>query len=155
MAGFNASADLHRQVDERLRERDQRYTESRRQIVEALAATAGPVTLPTLLEQAPSLAQSSAYRNLAVLEEVGIVRRLVHGADHAFYELAEDLTGHHHHLICQRCGTVQDVTLSERLEHSLDTAIDDLARAQGFAPQHHTIDIYGLCSLCSAANAAP
>ncbi len=150
MATMNAAADLHHQVDERLRARDQRYTESRRQIVEALSATAGPVTLPTLLEQAPSLAQSSAYRNLAVLEEVGIVRRLVHGADHAFYELAEDLTGHHHHLVCERCGSVQDVTLSARLEQSLDSAIDDLAKAQGFAPRHHTIDIHGLCSVCIA-----
>ena len=33
--------DLHRQVDERLRARDQRYTDSRRQIVEALATNSG------------------------------------------------------------------------------------------------------------------
>jgi hypothetical protein len=148
MNAVSTTADLHRQVDERLRTRDQRYTGSRRKIVEALAAMAGPVTLPTLLGHAPSLAQSSAYRNLAVLEEVGIVRRLVHGADHAFYELAEDLTGHHHHLICERCGSVQDVTLSARLEESLDGAIDDLAKAQGFVPRHHTIDIHGVCAAC-------
>lgn len=144
-----AAADLHRQVDERLRARDQRYTDSRRQIVEALAANSGPVTLPTLLASAPSLAQSSAYRNLAVLEEAGIVRRLVHGADHAFYELAEDLTGHHHHLVCEQCGSVQDFTLGARVEQSLDEAIDDLVRAKGFAARHHAIDIFGLCADCS------
>jgi len=144
----STSAELHQQVDERLRSREQRYTGSRRAIVEVLAGGEGPVTLPELLAQAPSLAQSSAYRNLAMLEEAGVVRRLVHGADHAFYELAEDLTGHHHHLICERCGSVQDFTLSAKVERSLDAAIDGLAEALGFAPRHHSIDIYGLCAAC-------
>ena len=143
-----ATAEIHRLVDERLRDREHRYTQSRRQIVGALAATAGPVTLPALLLHAPSLAQSSAYRNLAVLEEAGVVRRLVHGADYAHYELAEDLTEHHHHLICERCGLVQDISLGVRIEQSLDAAVADLVRAEGFTPNHHTIDIYGICANC-------
>jgi Fe2+ or Zn2+ uptake regulation protein len=143
-----ASDDLHRQAEARLRDRDQRYTVGRRQIVDALASTDGPVTLPALLEHAPTLAQSSAYRNLGVLEEVGVVRRLVHGADHAHYELAEDLTEHHHHLICEQCGRVQDISLGPRIERSLDTALAEIVRAQGFEPQHHTIDIYGRCATC-------
>jgi Fur family ferric uptake transcriptional regulator len=140
--------ELHRTVRDRLDASDQRYTAGRRAVVDALAGAGGPITLPELIERAPTLAQSSAYRNLAVLEEVGIVRRLVHGADHARYELAEDLTEHHHHLICERCGTVLDVTLTAELERRLDAAFDELARGAGFEPAHHTIDIYGLCADC-------
>jgi Fur family ferric uptake transcriptional regulator len=141
-------AELHRTVRDRLDESDQRYTAGRRAVVDALAVADGPITLPELIDRAPTLAQSSAYRNLAVMEEVGIVRRLVHGSDHARYELAEDLTEHHHHLICERCGTVRDVTLTLDLERRLDTAFDGLARSEGFVPAHHTIDIYGLCADC-------
>lgn len=144
-------AELHRTVRDRLDENDQRYTAGRRAVVDALVAADGPITLPELIERAPTLAQSSAYRNLAVMEEVGVVRRLVHGSDHARYELAEDLTEHHHHLICEQCGTVRDVTLTAELERRLDAAFDDLARDAGFDPRHHTIDIYGLCADCRAA----
>ena len=143
-----AHAEIHRTVRDRLDQNDQRYTTGRRAVVDALASTDGPITLPELIDAAPTLAQSSAYRNLAVLEEVGIVRRLVHGTDHARYELAEDLTEHHHHLICESCGLVRDVTLTPKLERRLDDAFAALSTAEGFAPTHHTIDLYGRCADC-------
>jgi len=136
-------------VRERLMERDQRYTPGRRRIVEALAVAGAPITLPGLLAAAPDLSQSSAYRNLALMEDAGVVRRLAHGAEHAHYELAEDLTEHHHHLICEECGLITDVTLDAALERSLDRAFDGLARAAGFSPRHHAIDVFGRCADCA------
>lgn len=148
MPTSTAHADIHRTVRDVLDASDQRYTVARRAVVDALADAAGPITLPELIDLAPSLAQSSAYRNLAVMEEAGVVRRLVHGTDHARYELAEDLTEHHHHLICESCGTVLDVTLTPDLERRLDAAFDELARGAGFVATHHTIDLYGHCADC-------
>lgn len=145
---MTGAAEIHRMVAERLAEREQRYTASRRRIIDALAGGDRPMTLPELLARAPGLVQSSAYRNLAVLEEVGAVRRLVHGSDHAHFELAEDLTEHHHHLICVQCGTIRDITLTARMERSLDAAFTGVADAQGFAASHHAIDIYGRCRDC-------
>jgi Fur family ferric uptake transcriptional regulator len=144
------SAELDRAVTARLGEHDQQYTRNRRALVAALADAGAPITLPELLARDGSLAQSSAYRNLVVLTDAGVVRRLVHGGDHARYELAEHLTEHHHHLICERCGTVVDVTLPDRLERSLDAAFHDAARVSGFTPTHHAIDIYGVCDRCGA-----
>lgn len=145
-----ANAELHRMARERLTDRDQRYTTGRKVIVDALAAAGAPVTLPELLRQEPSLAQSSAYRNLALMEEAGVVRRLLHGGEHAHYELAEDLTEHHHHLICEECGLIRDITLDATLERSLDRAFEVLAGSAGFAPRHHAIDVYGRCADCAA-----
>ena len=142
------STDLHRAAAARLADLDQQYTRNRRALVEVLAAISGPVTLPELLARDGSLAQSSAYRNLSVLIDAGVVRRLQHGGDHARYELAEHLTEHHHHLICESCGTVVDVTLPARLETSLDRAFADVAAASGFVPSHHAIDVYGVCESC-------
>jgi Fe2+ or Zn2+ uptake regulation protein len=146
--------DIHHLAEQRLESSDQRYTIGRRQLVETLAAIGAPATLPELLARQPELAQSSAYRNLAVLEEVGVVRRLVHGSEFAYYELAEDLTEHHHHLICVRCGAVRDFTLGATVERSLDREVHRLAGADGFVPTHHTIDIHGVCGACSAAVAS-
>ena len=66
MAGQHT--ELHRTVRDRLDGNDQRYTTGRRAVVDALAESGGPLTLPELIERSPELAQSSAYRNLAVLE---------------------------------------------------------------------------------------
>jgi Fe2+ or Zn2+ uptake regulation protein len=135
---------------ERMAESDQRYTNGRRAIVETLAEAGAPLTLPDLLARSPSLAQSSAYRNLALMVEVGVVRRLVHGGEHAHFELAEGLTEHHHHLICESCGTIRDITLRPELERSLDQAFDRVAEEAGFRPSHHAIDVYGRCASCAA-----
>lgn len=145
-----SAVELHRLVGDRLGARGQRYTDNRRRIVEVLAALDRPVTLPALITHDASLAQSSAYRNLAVMEEAGVVRRLVHGAEHAHFELAEDLTEHHHHLICERCGVIRDITLDSAVEARLDEVFADVAAAAGFRARHHDIDLFGLCPECAA-----
>ena len=148
--GLRARPDLDHEVGARLAEHEQRYTAGRRALVAALATAGGPATLPELLELQPSLALSSAYRNLGVLEDAGVVRRLVHGAERAHYELAEELTSHHHHLICETCGAVSDITFDERLERTLGRGFQQVADATGFVPRHHAIDLFGLCAACAA-----
>lgn len=141
--------DLHRSVAARLADHDQQYTPNRRAVVDALAAAGAPITLPDLLAVDHSLAQSSAYRSLAVLTDAGVVRRLVHVGDHALFELDEHLTEHHHHLVCESCGSVVDVTFPDRVEAAMDRTFDDVSAAAGFTPRHHTIDIYGICADCT------
>lgn len=141
--------ELHHAVATRLLEHDQQYTANRRAVIAALVAAGGPINLPDLLASSDDLAQSSAYRSLSVLEEVGIVRRLAHVGDHAMFELAEHLTEHHHHLICERCGLVVDVTLPDDVERAMDRCFDDVAVRAGFRPAHHAVDIYGVCADCS------
>lgn len=96
---YPLGVDLHTTVADRLAGGDQRYTANRRAVVEVLEKSDRPLTIPEILEHRSGLAQSSLYRNLAVLEETGVVHRVHSSDDFARYELAEDLAGHHHHLI--------------------------------------------------------
>ena len=143
------TSDLHEMAAVRLGALAQRYTRGRRAIVEVLARAAAPVSIPQLLERDRSLAQSSAYRNLAQLEQAGIVHRIVTSDEFARYELAEDLTEHHHHLICSHCGDVRDFTVSPALEHDLDRALARIAGAHGFVADHHRLDLVGTCATCA------
>lgn len=146
---MGTALDLHRTVRERLSDHGQRYTNGRQELVESLVAAQGPVTLPNLLLARRTLPQSSAYRNLLVMEQAGVVRRLIHNTGHAHYELAEDLTTHHHHLICESCGAISDIELGNQVENALDKAFDKATSAAGFSARHHSIDIYGDCVDCS------
>jgi Fe2+ or Zn2+ uptake regulation protein len=141
--------ELHDAVASRLRVADQRYTIGRRQLVELLAEAPRPATIPELLGRAPSLAQSSAYRNLVVLEEAGVAHRIVTSDERARYELAEDLIGHHHHLICSSCGRVDDFTVSTQMERSLEGALQRAIRGTGFHLATHRLDVIGTCSSCA------
>jgi len=141
-------ADVHDTAAARLRDADQRYTTNRRAIVAALAEAGGPVTLPELLAADRSLPQSSAYRNLAILEEAGVVRRVVGSGEFARYELAEDLTEHHHHLICTNCGKVVDYTMPDQLERAVRKATEAVAADNGYEISGHQLDLFGLCRDC-------
>ena len=139
---------LDEDVAARLRTVDQRYTEGRRRLVGVLREADAPLTIQQILGAARDLAQSSVYRNLAVLEEVGAVTRIVTHDDFARYELAEDLTGHHHHLICTTCGDVSDFALGPDVESELEQALRRVARRSGFDPAGHRLDLVGTCGTC-------
>ncbi|HVE93764.1 MAG TPA: transcriptional repressor [Acidimicrobiales bacterium] len=143
--------DVDGEVALRLKRAGQRYSTGRRALVDALRSINRPVTIPELVEATPGLAMSSAYRNLAVLEATGVVRRIVLGADdHARFELAEVLTEHHHHhLICMACGSVDDFTVPARLEKAVTDALAAVATATSFQPVDHRLDLVGTCASCT------
>jgi Fe2+ or Zn2+ uptake regulation protein len=143
------AAELHPTAEARVRTTGQRYTEQRRRLVEILARAGSPVSIPEILRGRRDLAQSSVYRNLAVLEQSGVVRRVHADDEYSRYELTETLTGHHHHLICSNCGRVEDVTFPPGFERSLDRTLDRLAREALFATVSHRLDLIGLCRDCA------
>jgi Fur family ferric uptake transcriptional regulator len=141
-------SELHQVADSRLGRHGHRYTPSRRRLVEVLQATEHPLTIAEVTE-AGGLPQSSAYRNLAILEGSGVVRRVQTTDEFARFELAEDLTGHHHHLMCEICGTVRDVVVPDALERRLDAELERLAGCHGFVLDHHRLDLIGRCADCA------
>jgi len=144
-----AVSPLHDTVVRLLHTQQQRLTPARELIVAVLDAAEGPLTITEILAAGDGLAQSSVYRNLVVLEQAGVVHRVVTRDDFARYELAEDLTGHHHHLVCSNCGRVEDLPATPAVERSVAAAIDEAARAAGFRTQHHRLDLVGLCAQCA------
>ena len=87
---------------------------------------------------------STIYRNLDVLEEVGLVTHAHIGHGAPTYHAVDDHV--HIHLVCDTCGSVQ----------SLDAAIaeaflDDLRRSTGFVTDVSHVALHGQCSSCSVA----
>jgi len=144
-----ADVALRDAVALRLQGAGQRSTPARDALVEVLAAAGRPVTIPEILAAGAGLAQSSVYRNLVVLEQAGVVHRIVTNAEFARFELTEDLTGdHHHHLICSECGGVDDVPAAPAIEQALHLAVSEIERATGFSTTAHRIDLVGRCRAC-------
>jgi Fur family transcriptional regulator, ferric uptake regulator len=97
------------------------------------------LSVDEIQERCPEVGIVTIYRTLDLLCELGLARRLDLGDGKPRYELAED---HHHHLICQSCGTIsefEDCPLEQsELPHE----------AVGFEVNFHRLEVYGLCGAC-------
>ncbi len=142
-------SDVHDVVDEQLRRSRQRYTLGRRELVEVLRSTGRPVTIPELMQAGASQSQSSLYRNLAILEQCGAVHRLASTDDAARYELAEELSEHHHHVVCSMCGRIDDVVLPPAIERALSEAAKEAREQRDYLVDSHRLELVGTCAVCS------
>ncbi|MBI2469441.1 MAG: transcriptional repressor [Candidatus Rokubacteria bacterium] len=81
---------------------------------------------------------SSVYRTLNLLHALGVVRRVQLGDGAQRYELAEGYRAHHHHLVCEACGRIEDV-------RGCPLEGTDL----GVTVRSHHLELFGLCRGCA------
>jgi Fur family ferric uptake transcriptional regulator len=129
-----------------LRERGMRASAARRLALEALFAADGPVSAEAIADglggRLPRSDLASVYRNLEVLEAVGLVRHVHLGHGPGRYALAGSAR---EYLVCDRCDAVRAVDPSELDE------VRGLVRARfGYAPRFGHFPIVGRCAACAA-----
>lgn len=131
-------------LGERLRGSGKRLTPQRRLVlaaVEALGhATPDEVLVRARTEQ-PGLSLSTVYRNLEVLEELGLVKH-AHLSDRA--PTYHSVGGHEHfHLVCRGCQSVTSVGVDK-----LGPLLATLDAEHGFVPDAGHLTVFGLCADC-------
>lgn len=123
-----------------------RNTRQREVILDAFLAAAKHITaeeLYTILKKTnPEIGYATVHRNLKLMCDSGLAEEIKIGGKKARYEQKFGHE-HHDHLICLTCGQFIEVK-DERIEKLQD----ELARAKGFVPQSHKLEIYGLCRKC-------
>ena len=133
-------------LEHRLRERGHRVTPQRLLIHHALEdlgrhATAEEV-LVKVSERLPNASLPTVYSTLELFEQMGVVRRIAAGPGPALYDPRVD---EHQHLVCTRCGAVDD------LDAGVDAAAAlRAARRSGFEPSGAELVVSGLCARCAA-----
>lgn len=144
-----STPSFDREVEKRLAEHEVRYTRGRRAVVTTLARADGPLSAAELETAIGALPLSSIYRSLAVLEEAGVLAPHHGTKGLTRYELAEWLRGHHHHLVCIECGSVEDVEVSEEHETEVERIVKEISAATTFTPFSHALEIEGRCARCA------
>jgi Fur family ferric uptake transcriptional regulator len=123
-------------------------TAPRRAVIEELLATGGHVTADELCERVhralPRVDRSTIYRNLAALENAGLVYHvhLAHGP--SVYHLADD-AALHAHAVCESCGAVAELPVS-----ALARLAAALKQANGFELGRQHFALTGQCGRCAA-----
>jgi len=89
--------------------------------------------------------QATVYRTLKSLTEKGVVKQIDLRQNHAHYELTN--LAEHHHLICLRCGRVEDVHRCGI--ENMQAAV--LRSSRHFAEiRQHALEFYGMCKSCKS-----
>ena len=136
-------------IAEYLRGRGVRWTRARRVVVEALQRASGPRSAAELGEELTEpVPQSSLYRTLAVLVAAGVVAEHHGAAGTTRFELAEWITGHHHHLVCDTCGRVRDLVLEPEEESTLEDLVTRVGQRVGARARGHALEIVDRCQEC-------
>jgi Fe2+ or Zn2+ uptake regulation protein len=129
---------------ERLRERGYRATPQRLAVGRAMQRLAHHATADQVAEalarDMPGLALPTVYAALEVLETLGDVRRVATIGGTAYFETT---ARPHHHAICTRCGTIEDLEAEAGLKPVLEAA-----RRVGFADARAEVTILGTCPRC-------
>lgn len=89
------------------------------------------------------VSRASIYRILELLQERGLVARLELGDTTARYELLDPGGEHHHHLLCDSCGSLVPFDDSD-----LERSIDRVSRRLGFRTHGHEVILRGDCASC-------
>ena len=141
---------LESEIEDRLQARDVRFTRGRKIVVSALAGAGGPLSAAELHDRiGNAVPLSSIYRSLAVLEDAEVLAPHHGTRGITRYELAESIRGHHHHLVCIDCGSVEDVDVNERHEQHVEHVVEAISSAASFLPLNHVLEIEGRCVRCA------
>lgn len=136
---------MEKDLLELLKENNIKITEERRAIISVLQETKLPLAPADLfLRIKPSLPKANlttVYRNLEMLEGLGLVKRLGFNKNYFSYELTDNRE-HHHHIVCQSCGKVDD------LENISEKFVSEIARQTNFKIKDHNLEFFGQCKEC-------
>ena len=131
-----------------LRESGHRVTAARRMVLEGLFEADGPVSADHLARtvggKSTPLDTASVHRNLAQLEELGLVRHVHIGHGPGLYALVG--AAEREYIACERCGRVTSVEPTK-----LDPVRRTIRRKFGYEARFSHFPILGLCRSCAEA----
>jgi Fur family ferric uptake transcriptional regulator len=123
-----------------------RVTRPRKAVLDVLSQSSAALKPEEILGRAeplcPGIGLVTVYRTLALLTDLGCIRR-VHQGDHCYGYVRATLA-HSHHVICRTCQQVVEFPGSE----DLGTIIGQVARRTGFRIDDHLLELSGICPEC-------
>ncbi|MCI0513787.1 transcriptional repressor [candidate division KSB1 bacterium] len=121
-----------------------RRSKQRERILELLRDTESHPTADWLYAQLkrefPNLSLGTIYRNLSILYEQGLIRKINFNST---FDRFEAKVAPHYHLICDNCGRVLDFAMP--MDEELNARAKMLT---DFTIQRHKIEFFGLCRQC-------
>lgn len=86
---------------------------------------------------------ATVYRTLELLTSLHILQRIHFNDGRSRYEFNQEEVHRHHHMVCMRCGKVEEFG-----EDLLDDLEERVFRERGFRVMDHELKFFGICQNC-------
>ncbi len=125
---------------------DLKVTSARVSVLSFLDHSDAPLDVDAIYEHVTSeheeADRATIYRIIEMLYQKGIVKRLEFGEGKYRYELAGD---DHHHLICENCGKIEDIS-----DCGISEWEKEIKDKKKFNVKRHSLEFYGVCQQCQS-----
>lgn len=127
-----------------LRNFDLKSTPARLTILSYLSEQQAPQAVEDIISHIASehkaVDRVTVYRILETFFQKGLIKRLELGEGKYRYELAgED----HHHLICESCGAIEDIS-----DCNISELEKEIVHKKKFLVKRHSLEFFGVCRSC-------
>jgi Fur family ferric uptake transcriptional regulator len=132
-----------------LKEKGYKITKARLAILTVFSKTKTPLTAEDVYRELvkeknnKDINEATVYRTLSLLEQAEILNKIDFRKESAYFELA---SGHHHHITCTKCETIEDFE-SKEIEKALGGVIRNSSKFINI--RDHSLELFGLCKECS------
>lgn len=141
--------NTHQDLAKSLQLQGFRMTQLRRKLLKLFSVTRTPLSVPeideALTKQKLEVNKTTIYRELEFLLGQEVIHSVQFNDDKKRYELARE---HHHHLICEKCQNIVEITIEE-LEPTFPKIEARLKETKGFTLVDHSLEFFGVCKNCS------
>lgn len=133
-------------IEEKIKDNGYKITNQRKAIIEVLLEhknkflSAEEIYLKSK-EKYSQTNFSTIYRNLEILENIGIIHKINMDGISSKYELSYK-DEHHHHIICRKCGKTEAIDFCPLKE------LSDKLKSKNFILTDHKFELYGYCESC-------
>ena len=135
-----------------------RMTPERSKILSEVSARIGHFDVESLFSQMRqkgiSVSRATLYRTLDIMMKCALVRKMWVGEDRFLYEsayarreLPRGVGGRHGHLVCEKCGKVE-----EFFDETVDARLEAICWRTSFQARGRSLQVFGLCEGCRAAD---
>ncbi len=132
-------------IKDQLREAGFRATSARIAVLSFLESQHRPVGIEIIAKHFSDTNLTTLYRMMNDFEEAGIVASHELGHGHQDYELAN--RPHHHHIVCESCGDIEDVYACK---NDCDFEKSILGSSSKFKTiNRQTTTFFGTCTTCN------
>ncbi len=97
----------------------------------------------TLTDEGLDIGLATIYRVLTQFEQAGLLIRHNFDSGKGTFELKT--SDHHDHLVCTKCGVVE-----EFFDEEIESRQLKIAAEKGFSITDHSLNLYGKCKQCQA-----
>lgn len=128
----------------KLKEKGFRITKTRKSMLQIFSEMKSPLSAQDVIQKLSSnevhVNKTTVYREIQFLLDQNYLTELKISGPESLYELS--FWDHHHHVICNNCGTINDIEVPEK------QILKDVQKNTNFVITDHALEFYGLCYGC-------